>query len=163
MWKWLFIGFFAISQVSNAQINASNLQLVGEARMTYLFWDIYDARLYSSSGDYSTQRFPVLLSLSYLRDFKAKDIVKATNEQWLHLGKGSLVGQYDKTLMSLWPDIKQGDTLSVLVENNQTSAFFYNGKKLGVIRDASFTESFIAIWLSPKTSHPKVRQQLIGQ
>ncbi|GLT14116.1 chalcone isomerase family protein [Vibrio algivorus] len=163
MWKWLFIGFLAISQVSNAQINASNLQLVGEARMTYLFWDIYDARLYSSSGDYSTQRFPVLLSLSYLRDFKAKDIVKATNEQWLHLGKDSLVGQYDKTLMSLWPDIKQGDTLSVLVENNQTSAFFYNGKKLGVIRDASFTESFIAIWLSPKTSHPKVRQQLIGQ
>ncbi|MGO2497182.1 chalcone isomerase family protein [Vibrio litoralis] len=163
MWKWLFIGCLAVSQVGRAQVDSSNLQLVGEARMTYLFWDIYDARLYNPSGDYTTQGLPLLLSLSYLRDFKAKDIIKATNEQWQHLGKQSLVGQYDQELMALWPDIKQGDTLSVLVENNQTSAFFYNGKKLGVIRDPSFTESFIAIWLSPNTSHPKVRKQLIGQ
>ncbi|MFH0266555.1 chalcone isomerase family protein [Vibrio rumoiensis] len=152
-----------VSSLGKAQINSNNLQLVGEARMTYLFWDIYDAKLYNRSGQYSSEQFPLLLSLSYLRDIQAKDIVQATNEQWQHLGKQSLVGQYDQTLMDMWPDIQQGDTLSVLVENNQASTFFYNGKKLGVIRDPDFTESFIAIWLSPNTSHPKIRKQLIGQ
>ena len=30
---------------------------------------------------------PVKFKLTYLRDFDAKDIVKATNEQWEHIGK----------------------------------------------------------------------------
>ena len=65
---------------------------VGEARMEYLFWDVYDATLYTPSGIlYCPKQTPVKFTLTYLRDFDAKDIVKATNEQWQHLGKPQLI------------------------------------------------------------------------
>lgn len=165
MWKWIVLTLLiAISANASAeQLSQLNFKLVGEARMKYLFWNLYDAKLYNQSGRYDSQLPPLLLSLSYLRDIKAEDIVQATNEQWQHLGKQTLIGEYDAKLMALWPDIKEGDNLSVLVSRQQVSTFFYNGKKLGEIRDPVFTEAFIAIWLSPNTSHPKVRRQLIGQ
>ena len=57
--------------------------------MEYLFWDVYDAVLFTPSGNYSAGTHPIKFKLTYLRDFEAKKIVKATNEQWEHIGKKS--------------------------------------------------------------------------
>ena len=142
---------------------ATEFKQVGESRFEYYFWDVYDAKLATESGQYQFGQHPSKLSLTYLRDFAAKDIVKATNEQWQHLGKTDLIGKYDKTLLALWPDIKEGETLSFLTNKQGIGTFYHNDTKLGGIDDSEFADNFLAIWLSPQTSEPKMRKQLIGE
>jgi hypothetical protein len=151
--------------VSFANTNEVNdeFKLVGESRFEYYFWDVYDAKLSSPTGRYEFGQHPSLLSLTYLRDFAAKDIVKATNEQWKHLGKKELIGKYDEVLTMLWPDIKEGETLTFKTDSNGKGTFYHEGKKLGGVDDRTFADNFLAIWLSPETSEPKMRNQLIGK
>jgi hypothetical protein len=40
--------------------------------------------------------------------------------------------------------------------------FFHNGKLRADVTDPDFARAFIAIWLSPKTSEPKLRLALLG-
>jgi hypothetical protein len=40
--------------------------------------------------------------------------------------------------------------------------FWLNGKRISEIRDTEFASQFFAIWLSPKTSQPKLRLSLLG-
>ena len=37
-----------------------------------------------------------------------------------------------------------------------------NGKPIGDVRDAEFNRLFFGIWLSSKSSEPKMRRELIG-
>ncbi|WP_377110705.1 chalcone isomerase family protein [Pseudoalteromonas sp. R86517] len=140
----------------------TDFKKVGEARMEYLFWDVYDATLYTRSGSYKQGAHPVKFTLTYLRDFAAKDIVKATKEQWLHLGKSDLSAKYADKLFALWPDIKKGESLSLQTSLNGQATFYHNDKKLGEITDSQFANQFLAIWLSPNTSEPALRKQLLG-
>lgn len=149
--------FFSIGSFS------TEFKDVGESRFEYYFWDIYDAKLATPSGKYKFGQHPSKLSLTYLRDFAAKDIVKATNEQWQHLGKVDLVGKYDDKLNALWPDIKEGETLSFITDEKGNGIFYHNNNKLGGVNDGKFADDFLAIWLSPNTSEPKMRNQLIGK
>jgi hypothetical protein len=135
---------------------------VGEARMEYLFWDVYDAQLFTHSGDYSAGTHPVKFKLTYLRNFDAKEIVKATNEQWTHLGKSKLSAKYDTKLLSIWPDIKKGDSLTLITSEQGVSTFYHNDKKTGQIEEPEFSSDFLAIWLDENTSEPKLRKQLLG-
>ena len=142
---------------------ATEFKSVGQSRFEYYFWDVYDAKLATPSGKYQFGQHPVKLSLTYLRDFAAKDIVKATNEQWQHLGKTDLLGKFDQQLLALWPDIKEGETLSFITDMQGIGTFYHNDTKLGGIDDSQFADNFLAIWLSPKTSQPDMRKQLIGE
>ena len=142
---------------------ATEFKSVGQSRFEYYFWDVYDAKLATPSGNYQFGQHPVKLSLTYLRDFAAKDIVKATNEQWQHLGKTDLLGKFDQQLLALWPDIKEGETLSFITDTQGIGTFYHNDTKLGGIDDSQFADNFLAIWLSPKTSQPDMRKQLIGE
>jgi len=135
---------------------------VGEARMEYLFWDVYDATLYTPTGSYTANQAPVKFTLTYLRDFDAKDIVKATNEQWQHLGKPQLTARYADKLLAIWPDIKKGESLTLLTDEQGHSTFFHNDNQIGRIEDDTFAEDFLAIWLSENTSEPSIRNQLLG-
>lgn len=142
---------------------AIEFKQVGQSRFEYYFWDVYDAKLATPSGKYQFGQHPVKLSLTYLRDFAAKDIVKATDEQWQHLGKTNLIGKYDQELLALWPDIKEGETLSFITDEQGDGTFYHNDSKLGGIDDSAFDDNFLAIWLSPQTSEPTMRKQLIGE
>ncbi|HEA17937.1 MAG: chalcone isomerase family protein [Pseudoalteromonas prydzensis] len=142
---------------------SAEFKQVGQSRFEYYFWDVYDAKLATPTGQYQFGQHPSKLSLTYLRDFAAKDIVKATNEQWQHLGKTQLLGKFDQQLLALWPDIKEGETLSFITDMQGVGTFYHNDTKLGGIEDSEFADNFLAIWLSPQTSEPKMRKQLIGE
>lgn len=148
-----------VSPYSAAQ---TNFKKVGDARMEYLFWDVYDASLYTPSGQYESGSNPVKFTLTYLRDFAAKDIVKATREQWQHLGKTDLAPKYASQLLAMWPDIKKGESLSLKTSDSGVARFYHDGELLGEISDPDFAAEFLAIWLSPQTSEPKLRKQLLG-
>ena len=73
------------SPYSYADIRAS-VSIVGSAKLSVLFWDIYESELFTSTGHYDPQvDQSVLFDIRYLRDIKAKDLIEKTKEQWQHL------------------------------------------------------------------------------
>ena len=142
----------------------TEFNLVGRATFSYLLWDIYTSQLSTSSGEFDlTENQPVLYSIQYLRDIKAKDLLDETEKQWQHIGiKKSIYSPYLMALQKMWPDINEGDSLTFIKKDNR-SVFYYNDEFIGQIDDQAFANHFLSIWLSKKTSEPSLRKQLLGQ
>lgn len=144
--------------------NIGNLNKYGEGQMSVLFWDLYNAELFGSLPNYKENTSPLALKLTYLRDIDKQDLIEATAEQWQHIEMTNPKAPVWLTrLDGIWFDIKKGDSLTLKIHANGTSSFYGNGEKLGDIDDPEFGSSFVAIWLSPNTSAPKLRQKLIGE
>lgn len=145
----------------DAQIS---FQTVGEARLRVFLFDVYDSELSTPTGAYEPGQRPVKLKITYLRAFKASSIVQQTIKEWRHLGLAP--EQYEPYLAlidGLWPDIEKGDTLTFIVGTDEGTEFLHNGRSLGGVNHPSFAQDFLAIWLSPDTSQPELRAQLIGE
>ena len=140
-----------------------DMQLVGEARLQVLFWPVYDSRLFTADGDFSSGERPVRLEIQYLRDIKAADLVARTGVEWRDQGvEHPGMDYWLESLSKLWPDVTENDTLTLTVDENERSHFYRNGNLLGIIEDPDFGAHFLDIWLSPDTSRPELRTALIG-
>ncbi|SES63649.1 chalcone isomerase family protein [Thalassotalea agarivorans] len=147
---------------SNLSWGTDNFKEVGSARFSYFFWDIYDSKLLTPTGSYNESEWPIQLQITYLRDIKAKALVESTQEQWQHLNVPSQNYQdYIPMLLTMWPDIKEGDSLTLTVNENG-SMFHFNNEMIGQVQDQDFGPLFAAIWLSEGTSEPELRARLLG-
>lgn len=138
---------------------------VGQATLSFLFWDLYKSRLLTTSGKYpiNENNDKLIYEINYLRDISKDDLVDRTVEQWQHLELPSQSYQkFIPQLQQIWPDIIEGDTLSLFIDN-KTSFFYFNKVHIGRIDDPTFGQIFLDIWLAEKTSQPKLRSQLLGQ
>jgi len=147
-----------------AAAQLEDLHPVGDATLRVLFFTIYDSRLYTPDGDYEGVEPDLALQIIYRRDIAAADLIDRTRKEWRNL---SLYGEGSEAwlaqLTSLWPDIEQGDSLTLRVDAQLASRFYFNGKHIGTIDDPAFTEDFLAIWLSENSSYPRLRDQLVGE
>ncbi|PSV54261.1 chalcone isomerase family protein [Photobacterium sp. GB-1] len=136
---------------------------VGQATLEWGIWDIYNSELKTPTGRYKGTKDDLALIIRYLRNIDKDALLDATEEQWQHLGYSSQqITPWLKTLSTIWPDVKKGDRLTFILRNGE-GQFYQQGKPLGNVLSPSLSQSFIAIWLSPKTSYPELRQQLIGK
>ncbi|MBY0416871.1 MAG: chalcone isomerase family protein [Pararheinheimera sp.] len=163
MRKILLIAVFLCSFTTQAM--PANIKLMGQGQFSYLFWDLYQAQLYTADGNWSDyqQSAPLVLKLTYQRDISKADFIEATVDQWKHL-QGKVSAQHKdwaKQLDKLWTDVKKGDQLSCVLLANGTVQFYFNDKLLGDVTDPAFGPAFLDIWLSEKTSAPKLRKQLL--
>lgn len=148
----------------SSQLITQDFVTVGEATFSVLFWDIYKSKLLTTSGNYPVEvtQDNLLFDINYLTDIASKDLINNTIEQWQHLGIAAEVYQaYLPQLKTLWPDIKEGDSLSLLIHQGR-SIFYFNKQYIGVINEPEFGQVFLAIWLSKNTSQPKLRNKLLG-
>ncbi|WP_282111118.1 chalcone isomerase family protein [Shewanella algicola] len=149
--------------VLTIQQPSATLIQVGSASMSMMWFDIYSATLYSIDGKYQAEQWPLKLEIEYHRDIDAEDLIDATVDQWLHLGLSEQqIDQYREQLVNAWPDVKEGDRLTFMVNNRAQSEFLFNDKPYFQVSHIEFPQDFLAIWLSENTSRPKLRQQLIG-
>lgn len=136
---------------------------VGEARLSFLFWDVYDAQLYAPAQNFRADG-EFALSLQYLMDFSGPDIAERSIDEMRGQGYRDKP-QLDRWLiemLTIFPDVKEGDTLIGVRAANGHSQFFYNGNKIGEISDPLFADAFFGIWLAPNSSEPKLRKKLLG-
>ncbi len=129
----------------------TELRTVGEGQFSYLFWDLYQARLATSDGQFVSyqQSKPLLLELTYQRDISKADFVEATLDQW-KAQQGSLLQRHRDwaaQLDKLWRDVKKGDRLACLLRADGLVEFSFNGQPLGVVEDPAFGAEFLDIWL----------------
>jgi Chalcone isomerase-like len=144
----------------------SNPRNSGQARLVVFGFNIYDAKLWVSDGflptNYAKQSFA--LELRYLRSFNGQSIAERSLKEMRKLGQVSdeKAAEWLAQMKQTFPDIKKGDQLIGIHRSDGSAIFLMNGKAIGEVRDAEFTRLFFGIWLSPRTSEPKMRLELIG-
>ena len=137
--------------------------MVGETRLKVMFWELYDARLFTPSGTWCGGP-PYQLSLTYLRQGRTEQLVKRVADAWRrqgldHPNRADWLAQ----LNSIWPDVLVGDNLVFILTATGKSGFWLNEEFLGGVDDLDFGLMFGDIWLAPDTLGPKNRARLINQ
>ena len=145
---------------------------VGSADLSVLFFDVYSSELYTPNGEYILEEditpHPLALSITYKREISKAALVDATVEQWTKLGYDqALIPNWRESIADIFPDVSEGHNLTY-VTNGVNGSFFYSpadnehSRLIGAVEDEKLNDAFLAIWLSPKTEYPKLREGLIG-
>ena len=137
----------------------------GTGVMRFFGLHIYDARLWSAApvaGDGADQ--PLALELIYARSLVGEQIASRSLKEMSHIGAVSdeQSARWLQAMVRLFPDVRGGDRLTGVQRPGQAARFFFNGLLRGEVPDADFTRLFFGIWLSPRTSEPRLRAQLLG-
>lgn len=134
---------------------------VGKAKLTVLWFDVYQAELSSPSGRYQ-QDASFMLNLTYLRDFTADALIDETFAQMADKISNKQQQKWRPLLKAMWPDVTKQDQISFVKTEQGKSLFFFNRNYLGSIDDRQFAANFAAIWLSKDSDYPKLAAKLTG-
>ena len=139
--------------------------LRGSATMRFLGLRIYDGRVWSAQpvhGDGAAQTLAI--ELIYARSLVGSLIAKRSIGEMRGIAPFSEAhsARWLQAMTALFPDVAAGDRLTGVQRPGQAARFFFNGALRGEVADAEFTRLFFGIWLSPKTSEPALRAQMIG-
>ncbi|WP_331851900.1 chalcone isomerase family protein [Polynucleobacter necessarius] len=107
---------------------------------------------------------PALLKSTSMRpNFSLHAIAERTVEGMKKLGVPESKAQiWGKELASFLPNVEPGQNITAIYLPKQGTTFYYDGKAIAQIPGADFSKAFFGIWLDPKTSAPKLREQLLG-
>lgn len=164
-------------KTANAQAGAATATFASAAPLagvlpagqgTLRFWgmDIYRARLWVSPGfaaaDYAA--LPLALELTYARAFSAEAIAQRSITEMRRIGSFSpaQATRWQQALQAALPDVQPGDRLVGLYQPGSGATFELRGRTVGAVADPAFARLFFGIWLSPQTSEPKLRTELLG-
>lgn len=136
---------------------------IGNTMFSILFWDLYKSKLLTTTGEYPIDTSEKLIyEIEYLQGISSDDLIGRTVDEWEHLGLAPTSYQaYLPVLKEIWPDIKAGDSLTMLMDQSGT-VFYHNQTYVGVIEGAEFGPLFLDIWLAENTSQPDLRDELLG-
>lgn len=144
-----------------------NAEVVGKGKLTFFGLDVYESSLWTTPSfkGLAYENHSFALELHYLRNFTAADIAKRSIEEMQRIEPvpEQKVALWVKTLSEAFPNVKKGDRIVGVHKPGYGVTFWHNGKRSGEIRDAEFSRQFFGIWLSPKTSEPKLRLALLGK
>ena len=169
---------FGPLRVTHAQTNREPLQptpqlrkvlpaprLVGQQRLTYWGFDVYDASLWASSAfvaeDWAKQL--LVLELRYLRDFKGTDIAQRSIDEMQGQRPLSAIQQntWSATLQGIIPNVRAGERITGIYAPDKGMQLLHQDRLLGELRDLDLAQRFMGIWLAPETSQRKLRQHLL--
>jgi hypothetical protein len=150
---------------SQIQTEVPQARLAGEGAFRWFGLKIYDAQLWVGRDGYRPQTSVATfaLDLRYARSLQGKKIAEASDEQFakLNLGTTQQRAIWKAGMMQIFPDVQDGSHLTGIYLPNQGARFYLDGKPIGDIMDADFAQAFFAIWLSPNTTAPQLRDALL--
>ncbi|WP_444997257.1 chalcone isomerase family protein [Aliikangiella sp. IMCC44359] len=142
----------------------TQLKLVGQASLSILWWDIYNAELHSLTGQYNEETRPLVLKLTYQRKISQQDLLKETKSQWqdFNISEKKQKEWLDQ-LKYIWPNVNKKDTIEFYIDRQHNSHFYYNRNFIGSLFDAEFSQAFINIWLADNSDYPELTKKLTGK
>jgi hypothetical protein len=141
-------------------------QARGSARLRFLGFNIYEARLWTRSGFVASAyaQSPFALQLNYARSLSGRLIAESSLKEMRRQGSISPEREqaWLEAMVQAFPDVKAGDRITGLHSPGEGARFWFNGQSRPAIRDAEFSRKFFGIWLSDATSEPQMRAQLLA-
>ena len=138
--------------------------LRGQAVMRFFGLHVYDIRLWAPSTTADPSQPPLALELVYGRKLAGAQIASRSIDEMRKVGSltDAQATRWGASMAQLFPDVQQGDRLTGVMLANGSARFHFNGQWRGEVADADFSRLFFGIWLSPRTSEPRLREQLLG-
>jgi hypothetical protein len=141
-------------------------RLQGQGTLRFLGLHIYDARLWVPAAlrPETVESSPLALELQYARTLRGPLIAERSLEEMRRVGEVSAADgeRWLTALQQLLPDVQAGDRIAGVQRPGVSTRFHFNERFLGEVRDPAFTRLFFGIWLSPRTSEPRLRAALLG-
>ncbi|WP_145587538.1 hypothetical protein [Yersinia aldovae] len=168
--KLLLTLFLCLSSIAAQAGDWATWPTIGSATLRWGPFDIYFSVLRTPTGRYEDGEWPQALSINYQRSITIEELVNATQEQWQAMDISVPAAQQQrwlKQIATIWPAVTSGSQLT-FVGDDTGGQFYYRSPSNPHIRpiggrfDHAFRDAFLAIWLSPATQYPTLRQQLIG-
>jgi Chalcone isomerase-like len=159
-----FLTWFLIAPeiVAGTMDPLAGWQFNNEAAMRYLGFKVYAIRLWRPNETCRPAE-PFALELTYAMHFKGRDIVERSLDEMRQQGvHGARLDRWRVAMSAIFPDVKPGDRLLGVAVPGQEARFYAGDRYLGVVQDAEFVAAFFDIWLSAKTSAPRVRERLLA-
>lgn len=141
-------------------------RLAGQGLLRFWGLEVYQASLWVGPG-FRSESFasqPFALELEYRRAFKAGAIAERSIQEMRRLGSfsDSQAQRWQRALQVALPDVRPGDRIVGLHRPGLGARFEQGGRLLGEVADPEFARLFFAIWLSPATSEPTLREALLA-
>jgi hypothetical protein len=140
------------------------LKVRGRGLLTWFGFRVYFATLWTTQGGASLSE-PYVLDLQYLRALDGEALATRSIDEMKGQGVGT-EAQYGPWLLEMrraFPNVKANDRITGLHLPGKGARFFHNGTLTHEVNDATFAKAFFDIWLSPKTSQPGLRKQILGE
>ncbi|MDP2005690.1 MAG: chalcone isomerase family protein [Rubrivivax sp.] len=141
-------------------------RLQGAATLRFFGLRVYDARLWVGGpppgADWVAS--PFALELQYARSLKGEQIAERSLVEMRRQGAiaDAVAERWLGNMKQLFPDVDAGHRITGLNLPGTGARFFVNGSPRGEPREVDFARMFFGIWLSPRTSEPAMREQLLG-
>ena len=135
----------------------------GEGHMNFLFIKAYNARLWMDTPSWSMDA-PCAMEITYGMGFDTDDLVERTIKEMKNVDPGlgdADIARLTPELNKVYPPVKSGDRLVALYVPGKPVMFSHNGQPTGNIAGEGFARDFFGIWLSPNTSAPGLRKDLL--
>lgn len=141
-------------------------RLQGQGRLRYLGLHVYDAMLWTAqplAAD-EAERAALALELRYARALRGVLIAERSLSEMKRIGEfdDADAARWLEAMTRLFPDVSAGDRITGVHRPGEGARFHVNGRFVGEVAEAVFARLFFGIWLSPRTSQPKLRSALLG-
>jgi hypothetical protein len=140
-----------------------NSKITGQTSFYKYFFHVYDIKLFAQNGDYRPDK-PFALSITYGMNLKGKDIAQRSIDEMRAQGFNDTkkLSDWLNFMEKTFPDVKKGTNLIGIFTDKKQTIFLKDGIEIGRSNDADFGQKFFDIWLSEKTSEPKMRKKLLS-
>lgn len=136
------------------------LQAVGQAKFKVMWFEVFEARLFTPSGKFESYQSELALELEYRRDFTRKQLLKETAKQLKPYASEAQIRLWLERLDSIFSGVKRGDRLGVYLRPSGEASFYFNRRFVGRVLDPNFGPAFVRIWLADNGAYPKLAQAL---
>ncbi len=139
-------------------------QRVGSARLIVMLMPVMDVTLFSPQGHWHDD-LPFALRLDYLRPLEGSGMARRATSEMRKLTNidDHRLKLWQAQMAAIFPDVRSGDNMTALRTSDGATLFFKDEHQIGAIYDRGFGKLFFDICLSPKTSQPTLRRQLLGE
>jgi hypothetical protein len=145
-------------------------QMVGGGLLTWFGFEIYEASLWSTDGNFAgvdKLQQPTALSLWYRRGFSRDRLIEITQSGWTEFKLATPLQQerWSAQLAKIWVDTEKGSNMTALVTPGGETRFYNAQRFLGSVSDAAFGPAFLGIWLDAQaqgTRLENLRTALLG-
>jgi hypothetical protein len=144
----------------------AGMRMQGAGQMRYFGFLIYDIRLWVrepiDASNWANKS--LALELEYARTLHGREIARRSLLEMRRQAdiKEPQAQRWLVAMQASFPDVNKGDRISGLHEPGVGAQFFVNGRPTPHIADPEFSRLFFGIWLSPQSSEPALREQLLG-
>jgi hypothetical protein len=138
-------------------------QPFGVGAVRFLVLTAYRASLWTDAPAWSMTA-PFALIIRYGMGFASGELGDRTIAEMKHVDPAlsdAETARLRPQLARVFPAVKSGDRITALYVPGKPVVFFKNGVSTGSIRGRAFARDFFGIWLSPNTSDPDLRRDLL--